>query len=82
MTASSIPPAPKTAEGPAPAAAAVVTPLAYGPAEAAQLTGLSRARMYQLMKDGTVPSVKLGRRRLIRRQRLEELLVSLEERGF
>jgi len=52
--------------------------LAYSPAEAAQALGISRARLYQLLDDGTIPSVKLGRRRLIRRDALVELLDRLE----
>lgn len=50
--------------------------LAYSPAEAAELLGISRARLYQLLDDGTLPSVKLGRRRLVRREALVELLDS------
>ena len=42
--------------------------LTYSPAEAASVIGISRARLYQLMDDGTIPSLKLGRRRLIRRE--------------
>lgn len=55
--------------------------LTYSPAEAAAVIGISRARMYQLMDDGTIPSLKLGRRRLIRREALADLLRSLETRG-
>jgi len=53
-------------------------PLAYSPADAAQVLGISRARLYQLIDDGTVPSVKLGRRRLIRHEALVDLLNRLE----
>jgi len=52
--------------------------LAYSPAEAAATLGISRARLYQLLDDGTIPSVKLGRRRLIRRVALVGLLERLE----
>jgi excisionase family DNA binding protein len=52
--------------------------LAYSPAEAAQALGISRARLYQLLDDGTLPSVKLGRRRLIRLAAIEALLDGLE----
>lgn len=55
--------------------------LAYSPAEAAACIGVSRARLYQLIDDGTIPSIKLGRRRLIRRQALEQLLLDAEGTG-
>lgn len=62
----------------APTVSERVEPLAYSPAEAANALGVSRARLYQLLDDGTIPSVKLGRRRLIRRQALVDLLERLE----
>lgn len=52
--------------------------LAFSPAEAAAVLGCSRAGIYNHIKDGTLPSVKLGRRRLIRREALVGLLDSLE----
>lgn len=52
--------------------------LAYGPREAAEMLGISRARLYELLEDGTVQSVKLGRRRLIRHEALVALLDRLE----
>lgn len=52
--------------------------LAYSPAEAARALGISRARLYQLIDDGTIPSIKLGRRRLIRAEALRDLLERLE----
>lgn len=61
-----------------PAAATAVERLAYSPNEAAAVLGISRARLYQLLDDGTIPSVKLGRRRLIRRDALVSLLEQLE----
>lgn len=54
--------------------------LAYSPAEAAQCLGISRARLYQLLEDGTLPSLHLGRRRLIRHEALVDLLAQLERR--
>ncbi len=56
-------------------------PLAYSPAEAAELLGISRAKLYQLLDDGTVPSLKLGRRRLIRAEALSATLERLERVG-
>ena len=63
---------------PAPATKPPVERLAYSPAEAAEVLGISRARLYLLLEDGTIPSVKLGRRRLIRREALVGLLDRLE----
>lgn len=62
----------------APPARAGVDRLAYSPAEAAQALGISRAKLYQLLEDGTIPSVKLDRRRLIRPSALTALLDTLE----
>jgi excisionase family DNA binding protein len=65
----------------APRARAAVERLAYSPAEAAQALGISRAKLYQLLDDGALPSVKLDRRRLIRREALDALLDSLGAAG-
>jgi excisionase family DNA binding protein len=48
--------------------------LAYSVNEAAQLTGLSRDLLYDQMRRGNLPYVKIGRRRLITRQHLEQFL--------
>lgn len=48
--------------------------LAYRPAEAARMLGISRAKLYQFLADGTLPSVKLDGSRLITRQALEGLI--------
>lgn len=48
--------------------------IAFAPAEAARQLCMSRATLYARMKDGTIPSVKIGGRRLIRRDVLERLL--------
>jgi len=42
-----------------------LAPLAYSPDEAAKVTTLSRARIYELLASGRIPSRKEGRRRLI-----------------
>lgn len=39
--------------------------LAHSPSEAAELLGISRAKLYLLLDDGTLPSFKLGRSRRI-----------------
>jgi excisionase family DNA binding protein len=43
-------------------------------ASAAQITGLSEATLIRRVKDGTLRSIMLGRRRLIPRVGLEQLL--------
>jgi excisionase family DNA binding protein len=48
--------------------------LAYSVNEVAHLTGLSRDLLYEQMRRGNLPYVKLGRRRLITRQHLEQFL--------
>jgi len=48
--------------------------LAYSVDEAARLTGLSRDLLYDEMRRGNLASVKVGRRRLITRQHLKQLL--------
>jgi excisionase family DNA binding protein len=48
--------------------------LAYSVDEAARLTGLSRDLLYDQMRRGNLRYVKIGRRRLIARQYLEQFL--------
>jgi excisionase family DNA binding protein len=73
--------------GSAPAAETVVPPqaaspeqgppaerLAYSVDEAARLTGLSRDLLYDEMRRGHLDYLKVGRRRLITRQHLEQFL--------
>ena len=45
--------------------------LAYSVDEAARLVGLSRDLLYDQMRCGNLPFVKVGRRRLITRQHLQ-----------
>lgn len=52
--------------------------LAVSPFEAGQVMGLSRDTVYKLMNDGTIASVKLGGRRLIRTSELRRLLGEVE----
>jgi excisionase family DNA binding protein len=49
-------------------------PLVVSVAEAAECLGVSRALMYDLVRDGTVPAVQLGSRRVIAKRTLEELV--------
>jgi excisionase family DNA binding protein len=48
--------------------------LAYSVDEAARLTGLSRDLLYDEMRCGNLAYVKVGRRRLITRQHLNQFL--------
>ncbi len=48
--------------------------LAYSVDEAARLTGLSRDLLYDQMRRGKLSYVKIGRRRVITRQHLEQFL--------
>jgi excisionase family DNA binding protein len=48
--------------------------LAYSVDEVAHLTGLSRDLLYDQMRRGNLHHVKIGRRRLITRQHLEQFL--------
>ena len=48
--------------------------LAYSVDEAAHLTGLSRDLLYDQMRHGNLDYIKIGRRRVITRQHLEQFL--------
>jgi excisionase family DNA binding protein len=71
---------PLTATAPAPPGSGLPEPhpaaerLAYSVDEAARLTGLSRDLLYDEMRRGNLPYVKVGRRRLIARQHLQQFL--------
>lgn len=49
--------------------------------EAATILGLSRAFTYQLAAQGTLPSLRLGRRVLIPRRALEEFVAQVPQAG-
>ena len=53
---------------------AVAERLAYSPDEAAELLGISRELVHDLLRTGQLGSVKAGRRRLIARYHLEAFL--------
>ena len=48
--------------------------LAYSPGEAAQALGLSINNVYNLVREGKLPSLRLGKRLLITGVELERLL--------
>jgi excisionase family DNA binding protein len=53
---------------------AVAERLAYSPDEAAELLGISRELIHDLLRTGQLGSVKAGRRRLIGKHHLEAFL--------
>ena len=55
--------------------------LAFSPAEVASTLGTSKSWVYLRIEDGTIPSVRLAGRRLIRREALVALLADLEQSG-
>ena len=65
-------PAPRQTSQPGPGPAA--ERLAYSIDEAARLTGLSRDLLYDEMRRGNLLYVKVGRRRVITRQHLQQFL--------
>ena len=65
-------PAPPVGTEPEPGPAA--GRLAYSVDEASRLTGLSRDLLYDQMRLGNLAYLKVGRRRLITRQHLEQFL--------
>jgi excisionase family DNA binding protein len=54
--------------------------LAYPVDAAAEIIGVSRATLYNLMRAGQLPFVQVRGKRLLRRSALAELLVALETR--
>jgi excisionase family DNA binding protein len=47
---------------------------ALGLDKAAEFTGLKRSYLYELIEQGELPSIKIGRRRLVPRRALVDLL--------
>ena len=54
-----------------------IQPMLYGVKDAATATSLGRTKIYELMDSGELPSVKVGTRRLIPREALEEFAARL-----
>lgn len=52
--------------------------LAVSPAEGARLSGVGRTKFYEAISSGDLPSIKFGKRRLIRVAAIEAWLVRLE----
>ena len=49
--------------------------------EAAQHLGISRSKVYELLADGQLPSVRIGRTRRIATSALEEFVARCSETG-
>lgn len=45
----------------------------YSVAEVTDITGLGRTTLYKLMNEGQLPSIKVGRRRLVKAEHLRQL---------
>ncbi|MEM7778063.1 MAG: helix-turn-helix domain-containing protein [Pseudomonadota bacterium] len=54
------------------------SPIAVAPAEAARLANVGRTKIYEAIGSGELPSLKIGRRRLIRVEALREWLLNAE----
>jgi len=57
---------------------APMEPIAVSPARAAELLGVSRPTIYELLHSGRLPSVKVGARRLIATSALRALVEPAE----
>ncbi len=59
------------------------TPIFVRPEGAARLLGISRMAVYQLLREGELPSLKMGRRRMIPREAVEAWARQrMQEAGF
>jgi len=50
-----------------------IQPIAFTIPDAVAYSGLSRSRLYNLIKDGSLESLQIGGRRMIRRDSLDAL---------
>ncbi len=55
-------------------------PLAVSPIAAARMLGIGRTHLYELMNNGSLRSVRLGKRRLIPIEAIRECLAAHEVR--
>ena len=56
-----------------------VEPLLYSTGQAAELLGIGKTGVFQLIKEGRIKSVKVFSRRLISRQAIEDFIAELNE---
>jgi excisionase family DNA binding protein len=61
---------------------ALQSPLAVSIPVAPNITGIGRTKFYELVNNGTIESVKIGRRRLINYASLERLAGNTSERSL
>ena len=64
------------------AASAAPEPEAIDVPAACRVLGISRTKLYDLLASGALPSVKIGRRRLVRLKTARDLLAALERAGI
>jgi excisionase family DNA binding protein len=57
----------------------VTSKLCYSPAESAQQLGICKGHIYKYLESGELRSFKLGQRRLINREALDEFRLKLEQ---
>ena len=50
--------------------------------EASRLSGIGRTKLYDLIRDGVLPTVRIGRRRLVRPDTMRRVLAGLERTGI
>jgi excisionase family DNA binding protein len=73
-------PLPTDGSGCAPPLANGLEPIAFSPAQTARLLNVGRTFLYEQMDSGALRSVKVGGRRLITRQAIEQFLSDHEDR--
>ncbi|WP_212743801.1 helix-turn-helix domain-containing protein [Caulobacter sp. 3R27C2-B] len=56
-----------------------ILPIALNMTGAVAYSGLSRSRLYELMREGDLPSFQVGGRRMIRRDALDAFFAKLAE---
>lgn len=57
------------------------TPLAYGVGDAVRLMGIGKTKFFQLVRDGELKLVKVGRKSLITRAEMEAWITRLPTRS-
>jgi len=56
-------------------------PMAYSIAEAAAMLGIGKTLAYDLIGSGQLPTVTIGRRRLVTRDQLDRFVAELTQAG-
>ena len=56
-----------------------LTPLAHSPDDAARIMGIGRTKLYALLKEGELKSIKIGSRRLITTQAIHDYFITKQE---